>query len=127
MKRNLQTYMRLFNIADRLMKRYDPCNGCKGCALFPKPFDCCVGCPFNGPTGCVTHSIACKLWLCDSLPRKGKVKGARLMRHQIRRLQRIADALNFHYARSTPFEVLLLSGKHSVWFFYHKLNRGANQ
>src|SRR5690606_24784933 len=112
MKRDLNTYMRLFFIIDKLFARYDPCQNCTGCGGSPfsprVPFDCCEGCPFNSPTGCTTYSIACKLWLCEQREQR---KLSNLFRHQRRRLKRIAVALNFHYARAHPMEVLLLSDK----------------
>lgn len=120
MKRDLNNYMRLFFIVEKLFNRYDPCKGCTGCASFlAQPYDCCKGCPFNGPKGCTTYSIACKLWLCD----KRTLKGSRRFQHQRRRLKKIAISLNFHYARAHPLEVLLLSDKRDMWFFYHSQER----
>ncbi len=120
MKRNLTTYLRLFDIADRLIKHLNPCANCQGCGLFDKtPYNCCKGCPFLSETGCTTKSIACKLWLCDR--RRTTKRG----RHQLERLERIAYVLNVHYARATPQEVLAVKTKEHVWYLYYKLNRGA--
>lgn len=124
MKRDLDSYMRLFFIIDKLFARHDPCKNCTGCdaILFkePVPYDCCDGCPFNSPKGCTTYSIACKIWLCTSSLRKRKSK--RFM-HQRERLKKIALAMNFYYARAMPLEVLLLQERKDTWFFYNTFNR----
>ena len=122
MERNQATYDRLFDIADRVMKRYNPCAGCTGCHdLRPYPFDCCEGCPFLGPQGCTTRSIACKIWLCEKTPRAPHPR----MVHQLQRIARIAYKLNMHYARATPEEVMALAPDdwRSTWFFYYSKRR----
>lgn len=124
MPRDRETYDRLCNIADKLLKKYKPCSGCGGCCSRPKPFDCCSGCPLNGPQGCTTSCLACKLWLC------GKASGysnqaKKRMRHQLERLKRIATSLNIHYARSTPEEALAMNREEGLWYLYVKLNRNS--
>ena len=122
MPRDRKTYDRLCGIADKLLKKYNPCSGCVGCCTYPKPYDCCTGCPFNGPQGCITSCLACKLWLCGKASNYNNRSRA-LMGHQLLRLKNIAAKLNIHYARSTPEEALNIETVQNVWYFYYTLNR----
>ena len=117
MLRTMRRYNLLCDIADKLLADHQPCKGCTGCGGYErKPFDCCTGCPFNGPQGCTTRCLACKLWLCQSLPKRA----GNGLREKLRRLQSLTIKLNMHYARSTPMEALLMSDKRDLWFFYYQ-------
>lgn len=125
MLRTMRRYNLLCDIADKLLGEYQPCKGCKGCSVFPsrnkpnKPYDCCEGCPFNGPQGCTTRCLACKLWLCYNTP--GLVPD--MLLNKLHRIEQLARKLNIHYARSTPEEALGMTEQKSVWFFYEQGRR----
>lgn len=124
MERNRETYDALCAEADALLAKYKPCEGCQGCSLIPKAWDCCEGCPFLGPTGCTTQCLACKLWLCAS-PNNKDLNRPDEMIDEMEALQYKAYELNFHYARATPDEVLALRPDEfrGTWWFYNNEGR----
>jgi hypothetical protein len=56
-------YDELWQKADEILKKFNPCNIKKGQCLAGYP--CCGGCEFLSKKGCTEKSLACKLWLCD--------------------------------------------------------------
>jgi hypothetical protein len=70
-------YMELYNEAQALIDKYDPCATRKhkeaGICLEdivyhggkPKPNRCCSGCPHHdAKVGCKTKALSCKVWFC---------------------------------------------------------------
>ncbi len=97
-------YDRIYNIADRLFKKYNPCNihtecGKTHCLDYRgnRSYDtsrlCCSGCgefPETNKghwskTGCTTKCLACKLYLCAAAQRQ-----ERKLTHQLYRLRKFA-------------------------------------
>ncbi len=79
-KRELYNY--LYEQADFLWKRYNPCNITEGICLamwkHKRSDTCCTASRFTddhvnnkckdlGPFGCKIKSLACKLWLCNDI------------------------------------------------------------
>lgn len=78
-------YDRLYDIADRMFKRYNPCQhdlkilkkGSNGknylkCAYYKKThsdfrYNCCEYCKHMGNKGCRVKSLGCKLWTCGEI------------------------------------------------------------
>jgi len=61
----LELYDRLYNHADKLLKKYNPCrikNGKCANGRF-----CCYGCKYLNKSGCTVKCLECKLWLCSYL------------------------------------------------------------
>ena len=62
-------YDELYEKADRVIKRHNPCRISRGRCLAVYP--CCDGCKFLSKIkGCLTKSLACKLWLCEEARKK---------------------------------------------------------
>lgn len=58
-------------IADILMKEYDPCKWNGDACLVGNPSPCCIhtrfgknGCPFSKDRKCIHPNAHCKLWFC---------------------------------------------------------------
>ena len=105
-----ETYDRIYAIADRLLKKHNPCNihrtktGKLYCNMYDKKNEsstgklCCVGCSnhntgqcYWSPTGCTTNALACKLFSCTYM------RGKRI-RHNLYRLRQLAAKyLIFYY------------------------------
>ena len=107
-------YDRVYDIADRLFKKYNLCNiHTKNNKVFcschneeryngkSKKYLCCSGCgeypekdiSYWSKTGCTTKCLACKLYICSGIGRKNM----RLAR-QLERLHRFACKYNLpHY------------------------------
>lgn len=94
-------YDRIYNIADRLIKKYNPCNiQVKGklvtCA-FHKYFNggvlCCTSCKYWS-NGCTTKCLRCKLHLCSRTTKN--------LRYRFRTLETYAHkrGLNIHFYES---------------------------
>jgi len=66
-------YNDLYERADALMRRFNPCNVCDGvCERFRrgegKNFCCSAdtkGCVYLGPEGCRVKALRCKIWVCN--------------------------------------------------------------
>jgi len=87
-------YNRIYDIADRLFKKYNPCNirtknGKASCTCYLhskyKDYLCCTDCKYTSPTGCTTKCLACKLFMCPPVSRVN-----RRLYHQLQRLSRFA-------------------------------------
>ena len=125
--RDREVYDQLCAEADALLAKYNPCAGCTGCSRVPEPWDCCEGCPFLGPQGCTTQCLACKLWLC-STPNTPNLNRPVEMIAEMVRLKGVAYALNLHYARATPEEILALGDqRESTWYFYRQGRQPASE
>jgi len=110
-------YDQLYEEADELLKKYDPCDVVNGeCAAYRAKFYttnfCCDGCRHLSSKGCRVKSLACKLWLCpiaqNNLPRDIIDKFVALRRKSV--LSHIAvfrgsKALSIRNARNYPFPV----------------------
>lgn len=61
-------YDRIYEEADALFKRYDPCQFKDGkCKSEVFPDGCCEGCVYLGSNGCTIQSLGCKLFMCGSV------------------------------------------------------------
>ena len=90
-------YDRIYNIADRLFKKHNPCNICTKnkklcCTGYPTGRErlCCEGCwdmktDHYSLFGCTTKCLACKIYLCTSVNKENK-----LLVHRLFRLRDIA-------------------------------------
>ncbi len=57
-------YDELYNEADHILKKFNPCHIENGRCLSGLP--CCEDCEFlSRKNGCKEKSLACKLWLCE--------------------------------------------------------------
>jgi hypothetical protein len=90
-------YDRTYDIADRLFKKYNPCNirveGGKICCLEIIPFTrqdklCCKGCSF-WQNGCTVKCLGCKLYTCGDI----KICYPTLY-NKLSKLRRVAYKLN---------------------------------
>jgi hypothetical protein len=61
-KQKVQLYDRLYNHADKLIKKHNPCKMKNGKCLRGKP--CCDNCPHLTENGCAIDCLMCKLFLC---------------------------------------------------------------
>lgn len=132
-----EIYDRLYAMAGKVLDKHQPCATCGKCEYFGgRTRGCCEGCPFLSPQGCTIQSLGCKLWLCHDERFELRGRGAPKwwlhprVRHQLARLQRIADKHDLNFARATKEEVLAESGKARYpfgngrkWFLYYKFNR----
>lgn len=80
-------YDRIYNIADRLFKKYSPCNiyiknGKSSCFCYPKhkPNLCCNDCVHLGLFGCIAQCLACKLYMCPEISQNHPTMCKRLNR-----------------------------------------------
>ena len=121
-------YDRVYDIADRLFKKYNPCNihTIKGgiCCTSRKTNNafglCCGGCKHISKTGCTVRCLPCKLFICDTLmyvyDNKGKWIRNKKYKHfvdKFERLQVIAKKYGIYtyaYFR-TKSEILDISEK----------------
>jgi len=91
-------YDRIYDIADRLIKKYNPCkihtkNKRLCCETYPmgKERLCCTGCWDNENTdhysffGCTVKCLKCKTWLCVKAE-----TGNKLLYHRLCKLQNFA-------------------------------------
>ena len=80
-------YDRIYNIADRLIKKHNPCgiqkgkNGFVRCLYSSCEVLCCGGC-IHWNHGCTVKALACKLYLCNSVNK--------LVKNRLTKLQHIA-------------------------------------
>ena len=79
-------YDRIYDIADRLIKKHNPCNiriETRPHHLFPTKLEeetvcmsyyvnslCCAGCSHHSKNGCTVKSLGCKLFLCSAITNK---------------------------------------------------------
>jgi hypothetical protein len=61
-------YDELYDLADRIIKKYNPCELSKNRCLDGK--FCCEGCKYLSKDGCTTKALFCKVWLCKNARRK---------------------------------------------------------
>jgi hypothetical protein len=106
MKNRTREYVhdRLYILADKLLKRYDPCRNCilTNCYNEDEKARCCVGCPhFKEGHGCTVQALYCKVWLCT--PEK---LHNRHLAFRLDLLRRIADKYNLLVARASRAETL---------------------
>ena len=125
-------YDRLYALAGKVLDKHKPCESCGRCTYFGGSVSgCCRGCPFLKETGCSIQSLGCKLWLCHDerlIPWKLHPR----VRHQLKRLERIADKHGINFARAAKEEVLSVAditletlGFDRKWYFYYMKNRGS--
>ena len=62
LKQKMQLYDRLYNHADKLLKRHNPCKIENGECILGKP--CCNNCKHLTKDGCDVKCLMCKLHLC---------------------------------------------------------------
>ena len=64
----MRLYDRLYEIADFLLKKHNPCkhsNGkCGGMETYMYSGGCCGGCKHLREDGCSVKALYCKLWVC---------------------------------------------------------------
>ena len=113
-------YDRIYNIADRLIKKHNPCNihttktGYTLCKQYntvrsvkgkeeKRHYLCCTACEYQSKTGCPIKCLPCKLFLCGSIP-NGRVIIDRLYRLKVIAERKYKIAL-FPYYR-TKNEIL---------------------
>lgn len=122
-----EIYDRIYDIADRLWKRFNPCQikdaetctNHNGKTVYRPKYKglCCVGCTHLGPLGCTVRSLSCKLWTCWVL---GSINNPNLPGQAPRTLLRNLKRLNkiaHHYgliayiraSREETFEFMRLS------------------
>lgn len=79
-----EIYSKLYNVGNAILKENNPCqfqttDGVTTCVAnrAASPYGntsningCCHKCPHLGPTGCMTDSLACKLWTCGYLAKQ---------------------------------------------------------
>lgn len=98
-------YDRIYNIADRLIKKHNPC----GIQLVDKKVTCkkgepcCNGCFYLSKKGCTTRSLGCKLTFCPSLDND---KTVRKIMKLLKPLYVLAFLNDFIYIRSSKEEIL---------------------
>jgi hypothetical protein len=62
LKQKMQLYDRLYNHADKLIKKHNPCKIKNGKCICGKP--CCKDCRHLTKKGCNVECLMCKLHLC---------------------------------------------------------------
>jgi len=94
-------YDRIYNIADKLIKKHNPCNihtTKKGFVLCKQyhhhsfvawqqkqgHFLCCHACKYQSKTGCPIKCLPCKLFYCGFVTNK-------ILKNRLRRLKNIAE------------------------------------
>jgi len=116
-------YDRIYDIADRLIKKYNPCNihtteaGFILCKEYNNInsvkyvqqngyFLCCSRCKHQSKTGCPIRCLPCKLFCCWYITNK-------LLKKRLRKLQDIAEKyrIDIRYYYHTKDEVLDISRK----------------
>lgn len=112
-------YDRIYDIADRLFKKYNPCNHrvknsivlCNGKnveqakeAQQDNIFLCCGLCEHNSPTGCTVKCLSCKLYLCPTLH-----KDYPLLSKRLYKLRHITAKYGMYGCFKTKDEILSLS------------------
>lgn len=128
-----EIYDRLYVLASQVLAKHDPCGSCGKCEYFGgKVSGCCRGCPFLGATGCTIESLGCKLWLCHD-DRLFRWPLHPRVRHQLKRLENIANRHGINFARATKEEALAASEDayemdnpdKRKWWLYYDHERGA--
>jgi len=79
-----ELYDKLYESADRLFKKYNPCGIEAGICLSVRMDHgetaryghhrdtlCCTGCEYHTSSGCTVKAIYCKLWICDRVRKYG--------------------------------------------------------
>jgi len=83
-----QIYDELYELADGIIKKYNPCKFSNGrCA---GGIGCCNGCRYLFSTGCSVKALACKLWICWNL--EGTLPECE---HELKELSEIAAQYGF--------------------------------
>ncbi len=117
-------YDRIYNIADKLFKNYNPCNihttktgfvlckqyntvGSVRWAQEESRFLCCGDCKYQSRTGCPIKCLPCKLFCCGSVINKRLIE-------RLHRLKRIAqkEGINLYPYYRTKDEILNRSLKY---------------
>ena len=127
-------YDRIYDIADRLFKKYNPCDihmrdGAICCAdkihtqYRPKSL-CCTGCKYWTTNGCTVKCLPCKLHICntfiysyDKNGREVRNKKHRAFTDRLKRLRHIAikAGIYTHAYFNTKSEVLRISKQRNSW------------
>ena len=119
-------YDRIYDIADRLFKKYDPCNihivergiGYNSRKTSTEYGLCCGGCKYLSKDGCTVKCLPCKLHICstfmysyDKNGREVRNKKHRAFTDRLKRLRRIAikSGIYTHAYFNTKSEVLRIS------------------
>lgn len=95
-------YDLIYDKADRLFKKYNPCEISKNlfgeicCRKTDNIYLCCTGCEYLSGKGCTVKCLACKLCFCA---------GDGLLRDKLHKLRRIAYKYDFYLARSSKEQV----------------------
>lgn len=127
-----EIYDRLYAMAGKVLDKHQPCATCGRCEYFGgRTRGCCEGCPFLSPQGCTIQSLGCKLWLCHDERLFGWPLHPRV-RHQLKRLERIANRHGINFARATKEEALAAAESSFLmdwpdkrkWWLYEHFNRG---
>ena len=93
-------YDRIYDIADRLFKKYNPCNihiieggiRCTSRSTNIAYGLCCSGCKHISKTGCTIKCLPCKLFVCDTLMcayNKGKWIRNKKYKHFVNKFERL--------------------------------------
>lgn len=100
-------YDLIYDKADKLIKKYNPCgiykdaNGFVMCNFdYGNGHTCCCDCRYIGLYGCVIENAACRVFLCMHERRKYPVLGKKL-----RKLERILDKYNMERMMAYKEEV----------------------
>ena len=90
-------YDQLYSAADKLFKRYKPCQIKPQAGGFicirhkdPRVGMCCSGCRWLSKNGCTVKALSCKLWYCYNICAKRKY------RELVRKLDALHDIAYYH-------------------------------
>lgn len=114
---------RLYLLADKMLKRHNPCHKCIVHNCFNEtPQRCCEGCPhFNN--GCTVQALYCKLWLCDRIRN-------RKLRARLQSLYRIAKKYDLLVVRASREETLEFGEQladDEWWIYYADFHKTREQ
>jgi hypothetical protein len=109
----------LYDAADRLFKKYNPCgieNGAcianRGKIWFKKGC-CCRGCKYLSLEGCTTRSLACKLWFCGAVEILDSAKTKDEFLTALKRLTFVSNIVGLSRGvRTTKEEELAVAAKY---------------
>lgn len=126
-------YDRIYNIADRLFKKHNPCNihitngiiHCNGCTnkrinkrnQKDGCFLCCNICKHQSINGCTIKCLPCKLFLCNRLLYSEEHKA---LMNKLKRLKKIAAKCHIDCGEyfHTKKEVLSTSKRRKDWDYW---------
>lgn len=101
LKKLSKQYDRLYGLADKLFKKYNPCQIKDGNCIMNSNC-CCQGCEYLGKSGCTVKALACKLHICGAYVWRDGSNEKLIKR--LFRLQRIAKELDIWFVRSSKEE-----------------------